>query len=827
MGLRNLTFALGLSGASNAVSQLVDVKKRMDDVDGRVAQSVVNIVVAGQPALQAANTAAASATKSISGASQAANGALDGLKAGAGAVAGVVQDVGSKGVGAFKAIGNTVNEVAGNVGKLMTSMAAMAAGGAVAGLSWLSAAKSKLYLEEVYKAVDANKKLGISSDQLKDHIAKSMAEAPGWETKGTATEETYNMLQYAGKYLGKGEKGLNNAENISKAYFANQEAMQKAGFGSADDLVRIAARNTQLRPDQLMGLKAAGLTDADIGSPQKRLKALEKLGLKVDIKAELDKRPWIEAQNNVDKLQKSIGTSLAPVLTRVSEIVANIAGGLAENPDASWLIGMGAVAVTAVGALSMLVGVFGPLVGLVRTLGVVTKVMAAAQWLLNIALDANPIGVIVMGLVILGVALYAVEQKTHIFSKALQYLANTGMGQGIIAWVNGVKDSLGSIWSKAKGPGVMKFLADISAPGGISKSLGLLVTYLYNLVYGNSTVSKVLNYAKGLWQSASDFLGGLWDTLKSMWSWLMNAIPGAKKEGYRQELEKKLPSGMQLTPQGEIWWKAGGKPKVPGAVESDSDRETRLAAHKVDASEIPPKLQTLYANYQNAPGFAEGVAEAVRQGLSGMGDILKTAVKDGIGGLVMSIPGMQALSDAIARLTGWLDAHGAPATQAVQSVTSAAAVTGENMLGSAVFGPLYPLGKSIYGAFQKPQEPSKQSAMSADDKLKELRAAGLSEADIKLDMHSLGYTGYAKGGVVRRSGWLDGPVHTGEIVPAAQVDKWQGSNAGITINAPISIRIDKVEKDVDINNLVFKVRSELERLSARGLGYQRGGTIGH
>jgi hypothetical protein len=91
----------------------------------------------------------------------------------------------------------------------------------------------------------------------------------------------------------------------------------------------------------------------------------------------------------IENVQESLGTLLLPVITKVANAMANLAGYFETHTT------LAKVLTIAVGALG----------GVLLVASVATKIMAASQVLLNIAMSANPIGVVILALVALGVGL--------------------------------------------------------------------------------------------------------------------------------------------------------------------------------------------------------------------------------------------------------------------------------------------------------------------------------------------------------------------------------------------------------------------------------------
>ncbi|HQB07833.1 MAG TPA: hypothetical protein PK712_08230, partial [Rectinema sp.] len=117
------------------------------------------------------------------------------------------------------------------------------------------------------------------------------------------------------------------------------------------------------------------------------------------------------------------------------------------------------------------------------------------------------------------------------------------------------------------------------------------------------------------------------DKLKSMWNWLMDAIPGARKEEARLKLEAAAKKeGLGVTPAGSI-------------VTLDSRGNPTTSAPIT----IPDHLIDLQAKYQALPGFAEGIADAVKAGLSTLGDTIADRIAE-------KMPDFSPLTNAIESL---------------------------------------------------------------------------------------------------------------------------------------------------------------------------------
>lgn len=133
---------------------------------------------------------------------------------------------------------------------------------------------------------------------------------------------------------------------------------------------------------------------------------------------------WSIAQNNIKEFAIKAGQFLLPVVTKVGEWAASITGGIipAIKGVVKWCeewwpvlatLGVGFVAMNAnnIAATASLV-----------THTVVSKAATAAQWLLNAAMDANPIGLLVAGIALLVAGVTVAIKKYEEWGAALTFV---------------------------------------------------------------------------------------------------------------------------------------------------------------------------------------------------------------------------------------------------------------------------------------------------------------------------------------------------------------------------------------------------------------------
>jgi TP901 family phage tail tape measure protein len=134
-----------------------------------------------------------------------------------------------------------------------------------------------------------------------------------------------------------------------------------------------------------------------------------------------------KAKNNFQALAIVIGTELLPVVSDIVGAVVPIIQGIMkwtkENPALTKTI---VIAAAAIAGFSFLLSGISFGVALVSKAiaawGLITKTFVAVQWLLNIALSANPIGLIVIGIAALIAVIAIVIAKYNEWGAALTFL---------------------------------------------------------------------------------------------------------------------------------------------------------------------------------------------------------------------------------------------------------------------------------------------------------------------------------------------------------------------------------------------------------------------
>lgn len=264
---------------------------------------------------------------------------------------------------------------------------------------------------------DFTLRLGALPDALKPSLTNTLALGAYLEEVGINAQigagGVGNFLLVAGKNIDAFGKQMGMTSAQSKKLLA-------------DDPTEFAKRFAQslngLKPDVLAKkLETLGIGTQEtikvigaLGSGTARLTELQKLSNEAFTKGtslndEYNKKnnttaaQLAKAQNNFKALTIIIGTELLPLLNDLLSKVMPIANGFvtwAKNNKA--LVKTIVVVAAAVAGFSFLVSGITGIVALVSSTiaawGAITKVFTAAQWLMNAALTANPIGLIIVAI---------------------------------------------------------------------------------------------------------------------------------------------------------------------------------------------------------------------------------------------------------------------------------------------------------------------------------------------------------------------------------------------------------------------------------------------
>ncbi|AKU15743.1 hypothetical protein [Luteipulveratus mongoliensis] len=378
--------------------------------------------------------------------------------------------------------------------------------------------------------------------------------------------------------------------------------------------------------------------------------------------ANLVQRVWTRAVWLHDVAEKSgILTKIRSAATTVAKTVAEKAAAAASKATtaATWLY------VTATNALS-LTTIRTTAATVAKTVAekaaaVASKAMAVAQWLLNAALTANPIGLLIVGLVALGVATVLMWKRSSTF-RAIVTGAWNAIKTVAVAVFSYFRDT---IW-----PGFQMILGWLGGAfklwwsgvklyvGFISLIVGAVFSYVRDTIWPG--VSKVIGWLVGgfklWWSGVKLYIGFISTIVGALFSYARDTIwPGISRViGW-------LVGGFKL------WWDGVNKyvgfvKLVVGAVFSYM-RDTIWPGFKT-------VLGWIVGGFK---GAAEGIGkawDAIRGLAAGPVEFVVNTVFGGLLGAIGKIPGLGGAMNGIKSAIGIpINLHGGAAKNTVRNVS--------------------------------------------------------------------------------------------------------------------------------------------------------------
>jgi len=461
----------------------------------------------------------------------------------------------------------------------------MTLGGAVSGLAWMDSAKVKLYNEGIEEAITNNKKLGITYEELTAFVEQQAAAGEG--TRQDTAKEMYSVLTASTKYLkGGSQEKLAQADAITDFYFKHQEMMQEQGIYSAEQLVQRATM-TEGKMSGRFGTKFAtamgvSVDDPSMRSAKARIQYMMQEGAKVDMKAELDKRPWEQLQVNIKKLQYAIGDSIAAPMATVTGIVARFAEILLKIPYAPALIGLLGMFLAMASAVSLTIGVLTPLLTILRAHNILVGLSNALLGTNTAAKVTNTATTVAMATAEHGAAAGAWALASGIWATLAPLLPFIIAGTVLIGVLALIADKLGILqpiieaFKKALGgdlAGAWKQLTSIKLPtlevamGSIKESLAgvfsgttffavitkLLGVPLYKIIDFVNEIKDLLKRIEGF----IDYIIGMitkyiYTPLKGLWDFVINHVGTPLKNIYDSILKILEKLGIKSTGETKV-----------------------------------------------------------------------------------------------------------------------------------------------------------------------------------------------------------------------------------------------------------------------------------
>jgi hypothetical protein len=376
-------------------------------------------------------------------------------------------------------------------------------------------------------------------------------------------------------------------EDIEKYFFANQEMLKIKGIASAEALASKISAPQLVGDDATMFEDIFGLGFSKL-MPEARL---ARLSTEAPGNEQMDKavaaRPDVVMEKRLNAMTASIGDSVLPVLNDVLGTFLQISDVIGSIPGLGPMIGWGAVLTGAATGGLVIVGMLGSLIPGLEAMYALTKAdtiakiantvattgVTAAQWLLNAAMTANPLGIAIMAIVGLIAILYVLEKKFGVVSKAWAMFSNSSVGKGIFAQLESAKklvSDIGSQFMKGNSGGAIKMVLEavaMASPIGMLIKLTLFMVDFMRKIWVNSAwLNKAFATGLAIWQKMTDFFTWLLNLITGMQTWLRDGL-GVTKAEKKASMEKIAASeGLTYKADGKSgagWYDKGNVKQTP------------------------------------------------------------------------------------------------------------------------------------------------------------------------------------------------------------------------------------------------------------------------
>gem|GEM_PF-1802103 len=730
------------------------------------------------------------------------------------------------------------------------------AGGSIGGMSWLNAMSSDKSAASFERRM-ARK--GIDTKSIDEFIAK--AEGAGYTTTGTRRDIADTLLTRTNL---RGAKMESTTKSIEDLYFQNSYDLNKNGITSAQDFSDLLTKKTLGPGDRQALIDIGFMNkNAKTMSVSNRLKAAQKQGAGIDETTLAAQDSYQAFLNRLSETSEKVGKTMVEPMNMVLGKVNDILDLINNIPGAPGLIALVAVLMAAAGGASLLLTVLQPLGGVLKGLKLAEtmKGMSGISGITKLFSGGGSLSALLnpyVALAALAAIILVVAYKTGVLQKAWDKFTQSAIGKDIISGLQDVADFIGGLmdqlskWYEASGKnqmldvfftlvevlgtawdfidkiystmrsgGANPILAGIAAISaapmalgmGVAKTimgkdpaelLGWIVDQDKNIIRWIVTTFPFFARIHEILKKVLSVFEWLYSLFQSFWSWIQRAMPGAEKETARQKLEKDI-SGANNATKGEraLWYDYNDKSfwtkrtDIPnGPTQKLSQGELANFYGEGRAKKLVEKAET----YESKPGFAEGIAEAVKKGISGIGTIIADAIKD----LVMDIPGMEgivkvleSLQTTIDNLQTWLDKYG------LGGGVTGAVDAGMGGVAAGVLGPGYHPAKAAYDLV----------------------------------------TGHASGATFTRGGRFVGTVHAPEeLLPQAVTAKGPGAiaralaaldaatsggspTAGIAgagdvrvyVTAPIDFSGAKISNNMDVEKIITRLHKEIGPIAEKAV----------
>lgn len=405
---------------------------------------------------------------------------------------------------------------------------------AILGLSTAAAVAAQTVDAKLSVAV---KNAGGNFDALKPKI--DAADEAG-QRLGFTNDETNAALSTLTTSLGSSKKALADlalAQDVARTKNVDLStaalAVSKAAGGQATSLQRLGI---VIPTQQLAGLTTASQKGAAIMDILK-----QKVGGTADAYGKTLKGQLDASGAQFQALGEQIGNVLIPVFTKALTVITGFVNFLKDNKGVAIALGV------AIGTIATALAAY----------SIATKIAAAAQLLFNVALDANPIGIIILaiGALIAIVVLLVTHWKqvstffgqvwsniVGFFKAAIAWIVNAFLNftpegliikhwSGIVAWFKQLWDSTVTIFQNAIGWIVNAFL-NFTPLGLIIKNWSKIVDFFKQVWVDITTTfanagAAINKWWTGFWSGLGSLASGIFKNTFNFVTTIINDVINA------------------------------------------------------------------------------------------------------------------------------------------------------------------------------------------------------------------------------------------------------------------------------------------------------------
>lgn len=447
----------------------------------------------------------------------------------------------------------TFSKAGGKASKFATGLgkAALPAAALLAGLGAMGKAAADDAQGQAVLANQLRKSTGAGDKQI--------ANLEEWISKTTlATGVADDQLRPALASLARATGDVGTAQGSMTTVLDVAAATGKDVTTVADALAKGYAGNTGAIGKLVPGLDKATVKSGDMAAIMDELG--KKTGGTAAAAADTAAGKWKRMQTALSETKEGVGAGLLPVLDSLTGMLAKFGGWAANNA--------GTVKVMAVG-LGILAGAVLAVSGAMKVIRAATLAWQAATWLLNAAMAANPIVLIIIAILLFVAAIVIAYKKSATFRKIVA-----------AAWA-GIKAAALAVWN-------------------------FLKTYVF---------APLVAYYTALWKAAKvgidkviKIWGGLKAAFKAVWDWLktnvfdpiiaiFDAVVDAVKTVIDWVKKIKIPKAVQsiIDKVGGVFGRSA-PPPAPAAAPAPALARTRTTRSAAGDPRSPAASQPLVVN---------------------------------------------------------------------------------------------------------------------------------------------------------------------------------------------------------------------------------------